>query len=118
MANETEATLVAPRCIYASPRSLTTSIATHSPLALSSLTLPYSTRRALIPGMSDESYMEEHSEQDGDGMDERRRSWVRDVAGAATEGRRASDRGSGKRLILFTLVCHLFLGIQGYPKPL
>ena len=114
MANETEATPVAPRCIYVSPRPLSASITTHSPLAFSSLPLPYSTSRALIPGMSDESYMEELSEQDGDGMDERRRSWVRDVAGAATEGRRASDRGSDKRLILFTLVCHLFRGIQGY----
>jgi hypothetical protein len=43
----------------------------------------------------------EQSEQDGNGMDERRRPWERDVAGAATEGKRASDRGSDKRLIFF-----------------
>ena len=116
MFNETEATPVAPRCVHVSPRPLSAFIASHSPLAISfptSLTLAYSTRRALIPGMSDESCMEQ-SEQDGNGMDERRRPWERDVAGAATDGKRASDRGSDRRLILFTLVCHLFHGIQGY----
>ena len=90
LANETEAT-PALRYTFVSPRPLSASITTSSPLALSFPTSLYSLiPPAAGPGMGDESCMEEQSEQDGNGMDERRRSLVRDVAGTA--GREGGHR--------------------------